>query len=83
MQVLTRSAEDSLLTFDERGGVKEVPITGDRAVLTDEMARRLARVGLALKKVFGGRDQDVEWVYMRGQLYIVQSRPYIAGRGGS
>jgi hypothetical protein len=83
VQVLTRSAEDSLLTFDERGGVKEVPITGDRAVLTDEMARRLARVGLALKKVFGGRDQDVEWVYMRGQLYIVQSRPYIAGRGGS
>src|SRR4029078_10877440 len=26
VQVLTRSAEDSLLTFDENGGVKEVPI---------------------------------------------------------
>ncbi|WP_352430392.1 PEP/pyruvate-binding domain-containing protein [Pyrinomonas sp.] len=79
VQVLTRSEEDSLLTFDERGGVKEVPITGERAVLTDELARRLARVGLALKRVFGGRDQDVEWAYMRGQLYVVQSRPYIAG----
>ena len=26
IKVLTRSAEDSLLTFDENGGVKEVPI---------------------------------------------------------
>lgn len=79
IQILTRSEEDSLLTFDERGGVKEVPITGERTVLTDEMARRLARVGLALKRTFGGRDQDIEWAYLRGQLYIVQSRPYIAG----
>ena len=43
IQVLTRSAEDSLLTFDENGGVKEVPITGDRVVLTDEVIRRLVR----------------------------------------
>ena len=43
MQVLTRSAEDSLLTFDEQGGVKEIPITGERAVLTDEVIRRLVR----------------------------------------
>ena len=30
VQVLTRSDEDSLLTFDEKGGVKEVAITGER-----------------------------------------------------
>jgi phosphoenolpyruvate synthase/pyruvate phosphate dikinase len=30
--------------------------------------------------VFGGvRDQDIEWAYMKGQIYIVQSRPFIAG----
>ena len=79
VQVLTRSAEDSLLTFDENGGIKEIPITGERAVLTDEMVRKLVRAAQGIKRVFGKRDQDIEWIYMRGQLYIVQSRPFIAG----
>src|SRR5688572_3493460 len=81
IRVLTRSAEDSLLTFDESGGVKEVPITGERAVLTDDMARRLANAALRIKRLFGGKDQDIEWLYLRGQLYIVQARPFIAGGG--
>jgi hypothetical protein len=79
VQVLTRSAEDSLLTFDEHGGVKEVPITGDRVVLTDEVIRRLVRAATEIKQVFGSRDQDIEWAYMKGQIFIVQSRPYIPG----
>jgi len=79
VQVLTRSAEDSLLTFDEHGGVKEVPITGDRVVLTDEVIRRLVRAAAEIKRVFGSRDQDIEWAYMKGQIFIVQSRPYIPG----
>lgn len=78
VQVLTRSAEDSLLTFDESGGVKEVAITGDRSVLTDDMVRRLVKAAQRIKRVFGGKDQDIEWIYMRGQVYIVQSRPFIA-----
>jgi phosphoenolpyruvate synthase/pyruvate phosphate dikinase len=79
VQVLTRSEEDSLLTFDEHGGIKEIPISGARTVLSDEVVRRLAKAGLAIKRVFGGKDQDIEWAYMRGQLYIVQARPYIPG----
>jgi hypothetical protein len=79
IQVLTRSAEDSLLTFDEKGGVKEVPIEGDRVVLTDDVIRRLVRAATAIKRVFGERDQDIEWAYMKGQIYIVQSRPFIPG----
>ncbi|HXG91136.1 MAG TPA: PEP/pyruvate-binding domain-containing protein [Blastocatellia bacterium] len=79
LQVLTRSDEDTMLAFDERGGVKEVKIETARAVLTDEMVRRLARAALQIKQVFGGRDQDIEWVYARGKLFIVQSRPYIKG----
>jgi len=79
IQVLTRSAEDSLLTFDEKGGVKEVPITGDRVVLTDDVIRRLVRAAGSIKRVFGARDQDIEWAYMKGQIYIVQSRPFIPG----
>jgi phosphoenolpyruvate synthase/pyruvate phosphate dikinase len=78
-QVLTRSEEDSLLTFDERGGLKEIPITGERMVLTDDVIRRLVQAALDIKRVFGNREQDIEWAYMNGQLYIVQSRPFIAG----
>ncbi len=79
VQVLTRSAEDSLLTFDEKGGVKEVPITGERAVLTDDVVRRLVKAASEIKKVFRSRDQDIEWAFMKGRIYIVQSRPFIAG----
>jgi phosphoenolpyruvate synthase/pyruvate phosphate dikinase len=43
------------------------------------MVRRLAQAALAIKRAFGGRDQDIEWLYLGGQLYIVQSRPYIEG----
>jgi hypothetical protein len=79
VRILTRSDEDSLLTFDEHGGVKEIPITGDRVVLNDDTIRRLARAAAQIKRVFGGREQDIEWAYRGGLLYIVQSRPYIAG----
>ncbi|HEX8070808.1 MAG TPA: PEP/pyruvate-binding domain-containing protein [Pyrinomonadaceae bacterium] len=79
VRVLTRSAEDSLLTFDEQGGVKEIPITGARVVLNDQTVRRLARVAAQIKRVFGGKEQDIEWAVLRGQVYIVQSRPFIAG----
>jgi rifampicin phosphotransferase len=79
IQVLTRSAEDSLLTFDQDGGVKEVPITGERVVLKDDVIRRLVRAVTAIKRVFGSRDQDIEWAYMKGQIYIVQARPFIPG----
>ena len=78
IQVLTRSAEDSLLTFDENGGVKEIPISGERAVLTDAMVRKLVKAAQSIKRVFGGKDQDIEWIYMGGQIYIVQSRPFVA-----
>ncbi len=54
VKVLTRSEEDSLLTFDEAGGVKEVAITGERAVLTDEVVRKLARAASRIKTIFGG-----------------------------
>ena len=79
VKVLTRSEEDSLLTFDDAGGVKEVPISGERAVLTDEVVRKLARAASLIKGVFRGREQDIEWVYMRGQIFIVQSRPFVQG----
>ncbi len=80
VQVLTRSAEESLLTFDNAGGVREVAITGERNVLTDAMVRRLARTATQIKRIFGGREQDIEWVIKNNQIYIVQSRPFISGK---
>jgi len=80
VQVLTRSEEDSLLIFDEHGGIKEIPISGERVVLTDEVVRRLAAAAENIKRIFHSKDQDIEWAYMKGQIYIVQSRPYIPGR---
>jgi hypothetical protein len=79
VQVLTRSEEDSLLTFDANGGVKEIPIGGERVVLTDDVIRRLAAAAAGIKGIFGGKDQDIEWAYMKGQIYIVQARPFISG----
>ena len=79
VQMLTRSEEDSLLTFDANGGVKEIPIGGERVVLTDEVIRRLAAAAALIKRVFGGKEQDIEWAYLKGRIYIVQSRPFIAG----
>ena len=81
VQVLTRSGEDSLLVFDEKGGIKEIPISGERAVLTNQVARDLVKAGLAVKRVFGGKtEQDIEWGYAKGQIYIFQSRPFIEGK---
>lgn len=79
VRVLTRSDEESLLTFDGEGGVKEIPISGERAVLTDATVRRLARAASLIRRLFRGREQDIEWVFYGDKVYIVQSRPYIAG----
>ncbi|HET9533264.1 MAG TPA: PEP/pyruvate-binding domain-containing protein [Blastocatellia bacterium] len=77
VRVLTRSDEDTMIAFDERGGVREVPVEPQRAVLTDAMVKRLAAAALLIERIFGGQDQDIEWVFGGGQLFIVQSRPYV------
>jgi hypothetical protein len=76
-RVLTRSGDDTMLSFDERGGVKEIKIDTERRVLTDAVARRLARAALQIERAFGGRDQDIEWITIGNQIYIVQSRPFV------
>ncbi|PYS86948.1 MAG: hypothetical protein DMF70_01505 [Acidobacteria bacterium] len=43
------------------------------------MVRRLAAAAENIKRIFHSKDQDIEWAYMKGQIYIVQSRPYIPG----
>jgi len=52
-------------------------------VLTAAVVLRLARAAAGIKRVFGGRDQDIEWAVKGGQVYIVQSRPYLDPTGAT
>ncbi|MBX3156016.1 MAG: PEP/pyruvate-binding domain-containing protein [Deltaproteobacteria bacterium] len=78
IRVLSRSDEDTVLQFDEQGGVREVPNTNKgKPVLSNAMALRLAGVGHRLTQVFANKKLDVEWVVADDQLYIVQTRPLV------
>lgn len=81
VQVLSRSAEDTQLVASAAGGVREVPITGSRQVLTDGLIARLAKVGSATKQALGGVDQDIEWAVVGDEVLVLQSRPYVDGGG--
>ncbi|MEG2804951.1 PEP/pyruvate-binding domain-containing protein [Stenotrophomonas sp.] len=81
VQVLSHSAEDTQLVASAGGGVREVPITGSRQVLTDARIARLAKVGVTIKQALGGVDQDIEWAVVGDEVLILQSRPYVEGKG--
>jgi len=80
--VMTLSQQENAFIFDESGGLKQ---TADRCadksskrVLTDAQARKLAKTALNIKRIFGGKkEQDIEYGFIKNQLYIVQARPYI------
>lgn len=80
IQVLSRSAEETALQLDKDGGVKEVPVEAGRTVLTDELVVRLAGVGAAVKRAFGGVDQDIEWATVGDRIVLLQARPYVERR---
>ena len=79
IQLLSLSADDKSLVLDKQGGVKEVATPLGQAVLNETLVHRLDAAGVQLKKLFDGQDQDVEWATdERGQLVILQSRPFAA-----
>lgn len=78
VQVLTRSNLENIITFDAGGGLKETPVSTERRVLSDKTVRDLVKVAVAVKKVFGSKnEQDIEWGIMNGKIYLLQARPYI------
>ncbi len=78
VQVLTRSNQETIVKFDNNGGLKESEIPTDRNVLTDKVARDLVTVATKIKQIFGNKkDQDIEWGYKDGTIFILQSRPYL------
>jgi pyruvate,water dikinase len=78
--VMTLSDQTNSLAFDENGDLKE---TADKCadarkrVLTDLQARNLAKTAISIRRIFGTREQDIEWGIMNGRVYVVQARPYI------
>jgi phosphoenolpyruvate synthase/pyruvate phosphate dikinase len=80
--LMTLSQQENAFIFDESGGLKE---TTDRCadkiskrILTDAQSRSLAKTALNIKRIFGNKkEQDIEYGFMKGQLYVVQARPYI------
>ena len=78
IRVLSRSAEDTMLVFDSKGGVREVenPNKG-KSVLTNAMAITLADTAKRLTRLFKNNRLDIEWVFANEKLYIVQTRPLV------
>ncbi|HVF29356.1 MAG TPA: PEP/pyruvate-binding domain-containing protein [Pyrinomonadaceae bacterium] len=78
--VMTLSQQESALAFDENGDLRETSdkcANAQKRVLTDLQARALAKTAIDIRRVFGKREQDIEWGIMNGRIYIVQARPYI------
>jgi phosphoenolpyruvate synthase/pyruvate phosphate dikinase len=78
---MTLSQQENSLTFDEKNGdLKETAdICAQRGrVLTNLQARALAKIALRIRAIFGNKsEQDIEWGILRGQIYVLQSRPYL------
>ena len=78
--VMTLSQQESALAFDDAGDLKETSdkcANAQKRVLSDLQARALAKTAIDIRRIFGKREQDIEWGIMNGRIYIVQARPYI------
>lgn len=78
--VMTLSDQVNSLAFDVAGDLKETAdkcANTQKRVLTDLQARNLAKTAINIRRVFGKKEQDIEWGIMNGRVYIVQARPYI------
>ncbi|ARU05080.1 pyruvate, phosphate dikinase [Comamonas serinivorans] len=80
VQLLSQSGEATRLQLAPGGGLREVPLTGERRVLSDARVKRLASVGQAIERRFGGQAQDIEWALTDDdqQVLLLQTRPFVA-----
>lgn len=81
LRIVSRSDEDTMLVFDGDGGLRETPNPkkGD-PILTNARVVRLADAAQKIRGIFPkDRPLDIEWVLRGEDVFIVQSRPYMAG----
>ena len=79
LRVLSRSDEDTMLVFDGKGGVREVPNPNKgKPILTNPRAIQLGTAARRITRLFPpDRPLDIEWLFEGDTLNIVQARPYV------
>lgn len=81
LRIVSRSDEDTMLVFQQDGGVREVPNPkkGD-PILTNARVAKLSDAAQKIRGIFPkDRPLDIEWVLKGEDVFIVQSRPYMGG----
>jgi pyruvate,water dikinase len=72
--------EKNMMTVCTPEGTHEEPVPAEKrkkAVLTDEQATELARLGEQIEELYN-RPMDIEWAMKNGQFFVVQARPITA-----
>lgn len=75
-----RGRGEAVVRASGSGGTVQVarpPRVGHESVLPNRELRRLARLGRAIERHFGG-PLDVEWAWPAGRVFILQARPITA-----
>ncbi len=78
-KIISRTDDPVMLVFDDKGGIKELPVPASAGViLNEERAKKLCTMVTKFVPVFGaGHPLDVEWVLEGEDVWIVQARPYV------
>ena len=77
-RIISRSSETTMLVFDPKNGVKEVPTSKGDTILTEARAKRLGdAVGQIIPLFSQEQALDIEWVLEGETIWIVQARPYV------
>jgi hypothetical protein len=78
-KIVSRADDPVMLVFDDKGGVKELPVpAGAGVILSEERAKKLSTMVEKFMPVFThGQPLDVEWVLEGEDVWIVQARPYV------
>ena len=81
LRIVSRSDEDTMLVFQQDGGVQEVPNPRKGApILSNSRVARLADAAQKIRGVFPkDRPLDIEWVLRGEEVFIVQARPFQSG----
>jgi phosphoenolpyruvate synthase/pyruvate phosphate dikinase len=79
VKIISRSDETTMLKFDDKGGIKEVPVESGDVILSEARAKLLVSEVQKIIPLFSKKEPlDVEWVLEGEKMWIVQARPYVS-----
>ena len=85
------SNTEDLEGFSGAGLFDSIPMVKDKSVqnvyynnklftdkkFVDNLIKKISMLGIGVEKLYGGVPQDIEGVYYKGDVYIVQTRPQV------